>query len=246
MIFKGGRSTYGHILGVLVFEGRAPRIPGDAGNALTFDVPVLYETVEGNFADLINGSEEVKKNLIKAAKNLEAQGVKAILGDCGLISLYQKDIASSLNIPFVSSSLLLLPIIWMLQGQTGKIGVITGHSEYLKKHHLEACGAANIPIILQGMEKYKEFSDVVLMGGNEINIGNMRKDVVAAANNMIGKSKEIRSILLECSNLCSFAKDVKKQTKLPVFDLISAWDLIKYSLDPRDHMEVIKRYGALL
>lgn len=245
MIFKRGLSTYGYILGVLVFKGKTPRIPGDAGNALTFDVPVLYETVEGNFADLIDGSEKVKRNLIKAAKNLESQGVQAILGDCGLMSIYQKDVARNLNIPFISSSLVLLPIMWRLQGETGKIGVITGHSNYLKRHHLEACGAADIPIILHGMEKYKEFSNVVLMGSNEININSMRNDILTAASDMISKSKEIRSILLECSNLCSFVKDIRNQTQLPVFDLISAWNLVKCALDPYDYSELIEKYGAL-
>ncbi len=43
----GGRTTYGHELGILMLDTRFPRIPGDIGNALSFPFPVLYRIVEG-------------------------------------------------------------------------------------------------------------------------------------------------------------------------------------------------------
>ncbi|RKL62301.1 hypothetical protein DXT63_12590 [Thermoanaerobacteraceae bacterium SP2] len=245
MIFKGGYSSYGHVLGVLVFKGSSPRIPGDAGNALTFDFPVSYEIVEGRFSDLIDGSEEIKQSLIRSAQKLEAQGVRAVIGDCGLMSLYQRDVAAKLSIPFFSSSLLLLPLIWKIQGETGKIGVVTGHCGYLKQKHLEACGAGTIPVIIQGMEEKDEFRRVVLEGNDTVDVDRMRQNVLDAVEDMLKKSGEIRSVLLECSNLCSFARDIRKTFRLSVYDLIAAAGIIKYSIWPADYSYSIEKFNLL-
>ena len=42
----GGRHIYGYPIGILMLETRFPRIPGDIGNATTWDFPVLYKIVE--------------------------------------------------------------------------------------------------------------------------------------------------------------------------------------------------------
>ncbi|MGB9878405.1 MAG: hypothetical protein ACPLGZ_00330 [Candidatus Pelagibacter ubique] len=245
MIFKGGHSYYGQVLGILVFESTIPRIPGDPGNALTFNFPVCYEIIEGQFSDLVDGSEKVRENLIKAAKNLENKGVKAIIGDCGLMSIYQRDVSSNLNIPFVSSSLLLLPLIWLLHGEKGKIGIITGHSKYLQKKHLDACGAGNIPVEIQGMEEKDEFCKVVLKGNDTLNFENMKNDVLKAVEELLKRKEGVHSILLECSNLCSFSKDIRERFRLPVYDIIAAIELIKYTIWPVNYSEIMKKYNLL-
>lgn len=245
MKFKGGYSSYGKLLGILVFEGSTPRIPGDAGNALTFDVPVSFGIVKGRFCDLIDGSEEIRQSLIKSAQELEREGVKAVIGDCGLMSLYQRDVASKLTIPFVSSSLILLPLIWKLQGEAGKIGILTGHSDYLRKKHLEASGSGDIPVIVQGMEEKDEFRRVVLEGNITIDVDRMRQNVLEAVEELLKKSDDICSILLECSNLCSFARDIKRNFKLPVYDIISVVEIIKYAILPRDYSKLIEKFNLL-
>jgi len=245
LIFKGGYPTYGQSLGILVFKGSCPRIPGDAGNALTFDFPVIYEIVGGNFSDLIEGSENIKQRLINSAQKLQKKGVSAIIGDCGLMSLYQRNIAENLTVPFISSSLILLPLIWKIQGEKGKIGIITGHSEYLKPHHLEACGAQDLPVVIQGMEDKEEFRKVVLEGKEYINVELMKEDVIKAVDDLMKKSTEIRSILLECSNLCSFSIDIRRHTHLPVYDLIAAVELLKYSIYPPDYENKFKKFSLI-
>ncbi|MDO5411483.1 MAG: hypothetical protein Q4F21_13745, partial [Lachnospiraceae bacterium] len=61
-----GHPYYGQYIGILVFSTVTPRIPGDAGHAASFSCPVRYEVVKGGFADLIEGSEEVKQNILRA------------------------------------------------------------------------------------------------------------------------------------------------------------------------------------
>ncbi len=47
MRVQGGTNLYGFTVGILMLDTRFPRIPGDMGNATTFDFPVRYHRVTG-------------------------------------------------------------------------------------------------------------------------------------------------------------------------------------------------------
>jgi len=221
IIVKGGYSTYGQTIGIISFQGIAPRIPGDIGHADTLDANVCYEILDDvSFMDLVNGSAHSKVALIQAAKRLEQKGVKAITGDCGLLSIYQEDIASQLRIPFFSSSLLLIPLIWSLQGMTGRIGIVTGHSAYLNEQHLAGAGiVADIPLAIFGMENESEFQKVVISGSSVLDTEKMKSEALRVCGEMLEKSPDIKSIVLECSNLPSYAHQISLQIGLPVYDI---------------------------
>ena len=42
-----GAEAYGYCVGILLLDFTSPFVPGDVGNATTYDYPVLYKTVEG-------------------------------------------------------------------------------------------------------------------------------------------------------------------------------------------------------
>ena len=46
-IVRGGRGNYGEAVGILTLDTVFPRIPGDVGNATTFDFPVRFAVVRG-------------------------------------------------------------------------------------------------------------------------------------------------------------------------------------------------------
>src|SRR5665647_2602502 len=103
---SGGRATYGHLVGVLVFAGGAPRIPGDLGHAATLGSGVLYEVLDDvSFRDLVDGSGAACDALVAGALRLQSAGVEVITGDCGLLARYQREIGAALDVPFVTSSL---------------------------------------------------------------------------------------------------------------------------------------------
>jgi hypothetical protein len=39
--------AYGYCVGILLLDVQVPFVPGDVGNATTFDYPVLYKTAPG-------------------------------------------------------------------------------------------------------------------------------------------------------------------------------------------------------
>jgi len=236
MDIRDGFPWYGQKIGVLVFSGTSPRIPGDPGHAHTFSYPVCYGVVEGTFADLIDGSEQIKQHLIDTVTALKAAGVEGIVGDCGLMSLYQDELGSLCGLPVITSSLSLIPFIWNMLGREGPIGVITGHSQLLKQTHLTHSGwTDDIKLVIQGMEKESHFAEIVINGGKHLDPIRMQQDLLSATKKLLEQNSTIRAIILECSNLSSYSKTVYEMTKLPVFDIIAVANLLSYALNPPDY-----------
>ena len=228
-----GYPFYGQRLGVLVFSTVTPRAVGDPGNALSFDYPVRYEVVEGGFADLIEGSPRILQSLDEAGRRLAAVGVRAVLGDCGLMSLYQTELAARWDMLFAGSSLCQLPLMWQLVGRTGSLGVITGHSELLSARHLESSGAtAEMKLSVQGMEDEQHFREIVIEGGLHLDVEQMRRDVLSAARKLREKTPDLRAVVLECSNIGTYSADVVEELGLPVFDVITAANLMQQAVAP--------------
>ncbi|QQO10881.1 hypothetical protein [Breznakiella homolactica] len=234
-MIRTGYPFYGQDVGILVFSTTTPRIPGDAGNALSFPYPVCYQIVEGGFADLIDGSPQIRRNLLNAIEALKAKGISAVVGDCGLMSLYQRDMAAESGLITAASSLCQIPLIWQLIGKKGKIGIITGHSELLKEAHLLQSGwTPEIPLVIQGMEDEAHFEEIVIKGGHALKPELMEQDVRRACRKLQERDGDLRAVLIECSNLATFSRMVRDETGLPVFDLIGAADLVAHSVCPRN------------
>ena len=231
MIAESGYPFYGQYIGVLVFNGNSPRVPGDPGHAATFPIPTCYEVVTGTFADLLKGSEEIKRKLCDAVKNLENKGVRAVIGDCGLMALYQQEMAASSSLPILSSALVLVPLLWNLIGRRGTIGIITGHSSLLHDKHLYGAGIGpDIKLEIQGMEHEKHFREIIIDGGLDLNVNLMGKDILAATAKLLRKNKEVKVILLECSNLATYSLSLQEEYKLPVFDITGAVLMLKHAI----------------
>lgn len=81
---------------MLVFRGKSPRIPGDAGHAGSFGYPVRYQIVDCGFMDLVEGSGKTMEKLRQACKQLREEGIRGVVADCGLVSLYQRELGEEL------------------------------------------------------------------------------------------------------------------------------------------------------
>ncbi len=232
-MFAAGYPFYGQDVGILVFSTVTPRPPGDAGNAASFSYPVLYEVVSGGFADLVEGGSSIQENLLAAGRELVKKGVRAIVGDCGLMSLYQGCLGAELKVPFAGSSLCQIPMIWELIGRSGSIGIITGHSDLLKETHLRASGWRNdIQLSIQGMQDEPHFNEIVIQGGLALDVDQMRADVLAAGEKLRSKTPDLRAVILECSNLSTYSADLAGTLNIPVFDTMSAANMLAYAVHP--------------
>lgn len=226
-------------IGVLLFETAGCRLLGDPGYPGTFEFPVRYGVVGGSYRDLIEGSGEACTRLCEAARALERDGAAAIAGDCGLMGLYQKELAKAVHVPVISSSLVLLPFMRGILPADRKIGILTGHSGLLGEHHLRGAGVENRDgIVIQGMENEPHFREAVIEGAAVQNYSRMLKDVLNGVQKLrhaCGKTDPLGAVLLECSNLAVFGAEITEKYKVPVFDINTAvylltgvWDKKKY------------------
>lgn len=220
-VIFGGRTNYGETIGILMLDTRFPRIPGDVGNATTFNFPVRYKLVKGASIERVieEGDEALLLPFIKEAKDLEAEGVRAITTSCGFLALFQKEIAAQLSIPFFSSSLIQAKIASQIIAPNKKVGIITAEAKSLNEKHFKAVGIQDVPKIVLGMDDTEEFFETFLKGKETLDVEKTRYEMIKAGNQIRAEHPDIGALVLECTNMCPFSKAIQDTTGLPVFDI---------------------------
>ena len=113
------------------------------------------------------------------------------------------------------------------------MGIITGHSDLLKEDHLRSSGwSEEIKLAIEGMQTRAHFNEIVICGEMDLDPARMSAEVVDAALTLRRNEPELKAIILECSNLATYSRAVAKATGLPVFDTMSAANLLQYGLCP--------------
>lgn len=218
---RPGAESYGHAVGVILIEVSTPFIPGDVGNASTFPFPVLYKTVPGVTLDgLIERSDTGRLDaVIETARYLERHGVRLIASDCGYMIHYQEKVAAAVSVPVVLSSLLMLPMLEAGLGRDAKVGVICANRRRLTDGMLRLAGMRDPRrAVVYGMEESAAFRKPVLEEYPVLDSDAVEADLCAVARTMVEAHPETGPILLECSNMPSYAHAVQKGTGRPVFD----------------------------
>jgi len=232
----GGKNIYGYPIGILMLETKFPRIPGEIGNATTWDFPVLYKIVKKATPDMVvrKGAPGLLDPFIRGAQELEKEGVRAITTNCGFLTLFQKEMASAVNIPVFTSSLMQVPLVSMMIKQSQKVGIITIHSKSLTQKHLSCVGADEIPHVIYGTEGEEEFSRVILDDEMELDVNKSRDDLVRVARRMVSEHPEVGAIVLECTNMPPYAAAIQKEINLPIFDIYTLVTMVYHAVVRRD------------
>lgn len=224
MYHQGGQNICGISIGVLCLESYFPKPPGHIKNPSALPFTLLYETMKGITVPklLQDPSPEMIMPLIEAAQRLEAEGVRAITGSCGFLALFQKEIAQAVSIPVFTSSLIQVPLAYHMGGGSAPVGVITASKASLTDRHFDAVGAANIPVVIQGLEGSCEFREVILENQRTaMDMAKIETEVLAATEALLAQNPEIGAIVLECTDLPPYAHMIQKQVQRPVYDIIT-------------------------
>jgi len=239
-ILKGGRPFYGEALGILMLDMKAPLIPGNVGNANSYDFPVRFkvlETVPSDWWCDVQGPDEKRFEIfIKAAKALEEEGVRAITTGCGFFAIYQKKAAPLLRVPLFASPLLMVPMVSRMLGGNQRVGVISAGGQHLTRgDFLANVGIdASIPIAVGGLENTEEFHHVhVTQRKPDIDPEKMEREVVKAAVELVQRYPDIGAFVFECSDIPPYARATSEATGLPVFDFITLAHLVYRATVPR-------------
>jgi len=216
----------GFAVGILLLDYKGPFVPGDVGNATSYDYPVLFRTVpKATSARVFSGDPELEAAVIEAAKALEAQGVKGISSDCGYFVNYQDAVAKAVKVPVYLSSLLQLPFISACIGRDRPIGVICANATALGNRLLEMTGlGADREVFIKGMRDEPVFGSSVTGDCMQLDPEVLESEVVGVAKRMVRERPELGAFLIECSMLPPYAKAIQDATGLPVFDFITMID----------------------
>lgn len=220
---KPGQLSYGEAIGILLLENYAPYIPGDVANATTYDFPVRFQRVpDFSVARIMDHDMSPVDNLIRAAVELQSEGVRAITGDCGFMALYQDRIAEAVEVPVFLSSLMQIPFIRLILQPESKIGVITANAVSLDQDVLGRAGVhSSEDLVIRGLEETKHFSRAVFREEGVLDSDIVEGEVLEAVGEVLKADPEVRAILLECSLLPPYGAAVREATGLPVFDYVT-------------------------
>lgn len=203
----------------MVIENYVPFVPGDVANATSYGFPVRFARLPGATpARLFAHDETLIDAVLDTARELEAEGVRAITGDCGFLATYQDRIARQLRVPVFLSSLLQLDFVDRITGPEGKTGVITANGSSVDRALLDR--VTTVPeerLRILGLEECAEFVSAVFDEKGSIDTALVEQEVLERARTLAADGA-VRAILLECSLLPPYAAAVQAETGLPVFD----------------------------
>ena len=219
MRVQGGTNLYGFSVGILMLDTRFPRIPGDMGNAGTFDFPVRFATVPGAGPDSVVHRREdgALPAFVVAAQELIDAGAHGIATTCGFLARWQDALTAKVSVPVMTSVLLAAPLVARTLPRGKRLGVVTYSAADLDGPVLAGVGVpTDTPVT--GVDPDGVFARTIRHGGTALDRGAMAADVVAAAQRLVAAHPDVGAIVLECANMPPYADDVRRATGLPVHD----------------------------
>ena len=234
-VAHGGKAIYGARLGILMLEARFPRIPGDMGNASTWSFPVLYKVVSGASPERVvrHRAAGLLPDFLAAARELATLGADGITTNCGFLSLYQKELAAAVSVPVATSSLMQVPMIQSTLPLGKRVGVLTVNAATLTSEHLTAIGVdPSLPVV--GTDGGREFTRVMIGNEPTMDVAAAELDILDAGRALVARHANIGAVLLECTNMVPYARTLREELQLPVYDIYSFMTWFHAGLAPRD------------
>ena len=217
-------------IGILMLDTAFTRVEGDVGNPDTFNYPVRYKKIKGATAARIvnveSPDEVLVSRFIEAARELEADGAVGLISSCGFLSVLQNQIANSVNIPVILSSLNLIPLMQSSLGHKA-IGVITADDTQLSTQALAAGNIVPDSVHVTGMQSSKVFVEFIFESSNvDPDKQRLSQDLIDVAKTLLNTSPAVSILVLECTNLQPYAATLNKALKLPVIGIVNAANLL--------------------
>ena len=167
-------------------------IPGDIAHPDTFSFPVKYVRVKGcHYKTIVEAPDEAAlEAMIKASQQLEREGVRGIITNCGFNAIFHKELSNAVFVPLISSSLTQVPLVHAFLKKECSIGIITADKRYLSEKHLSNVGIdQTIPIQIIGLEDSEEFSKIRHNSVAVFNVDKFFVELRVLVTNLVSKNK---------------------------------------------------------
>jgi len=218
------------ILGVVRLDYNYPPSAGDVDCPGSYDYQVIYRCVPGLTFEMAQAgmmTYTVQQQFVSCIKWLEAQGAVGITGDCGFMMAFQPLARDVAMVPVFMSAMVQCPMVSVAFDKYDKILILTANGSTLKPQKetlLSHCGfdVDDDRFIIQGCQDIPGFDAVAK--GARVDVDFVTPGVVKLAHGIIDKFPDIRSIVLECTELPPYADALRQSTGLPVWDAITCAD----------------------
>ena len=228
IVARRGHSCYGMGLGIIILDEVYPGFPGDVRNASAYDFPIQYEIAAGvDIAKLVHeeNKQPCLQPVLRAAQKLERMGCRAIAAECGYFSLFQKEIASEVNVPVFMSSLLQVPFAQQLIGPKKVVGVLVAESDYLTDGHLTSVGVTlGSNYVVAGAKDNGQCPEFDNLWAADIrpelptaNFDKAEADLLKMARNFADAHPNMGALVLECTGFQPFARTIQRHLEIPIF-----------------------------
>ncbi|EPJ44836.1 MAG: hypothetical protein OFPI_38740 [Osedax symbiont Rs2] len=208
-------------IGIIMLNTEFPRPIGDIGNLQSYQYPAhIFKLSKANVSNVVCSelAPELIEEVIDAAQSLKAAGANIITTSCGFLTPLQAQVQTEIGLPFLASSLCLLPFLRQAFGRHCPIGVLTFDSRELSEQHFN--GHYDDKLVIAGIENGRELHQVIKQGKTELNSQRAEQDVIEAAQQLMRQQPSC--LLLECTNLSPYKEKLRQHFQLPVFDLLDA------------------------
>lgn len=203
-------------LGILILDTRFPRPPGDIGCAATFEragIPVRYLRMHGVDPQraVVEGDASLVDTVVRGALELERAGAALVATTCGFLCRYQSRLEAALRVPVLSSSLLQVR-------ELPAPGIVTIDRDSLGEPELHGAGVPDgVPV--EGVRHGSEFRERILGNDDHLDPERACEDVVRAATELVRRHAQLRSVVLECTNMPPYREAVRRAVGRPVHDM---------------------------
>jgi Asp/Glu/hydantoin racemase len=221
------------VIGVLCLDTSFTKIPGHIRNPVTFRFPVRCKVVTGATAQRVvhEADPRLLDPFLRAARELEQDGVAAITSACGFLAIFQRQLADAVSIPVFSSSLRQLPMVHRMLRADQTVGLLTAAESSLTPRHFEAVGAQAVPVRVAGMQAQPEFREVILEARRpDLDAERLEREVLLVARQLVRTSPDIGALVIECTDLAPFAHAIQALAGVPVFDIVTLTEMVHRTL----------------
>jgi hypothetical protein len=194
---------------------------GSLLNPETFGLPILSEIVEGAFAErVIRGDPSLEGACVTAARRLVERGASVIAGDCGFLIRHQDAISAAVDVPVITSSLLLIPTLLRQLASGEKLAILTADARHLGEELLNVQNVRDRErLVIGGIEGGIYMRNTVARPLVRTDLDQIAHEVGECIGQLRGQHPEIAMLLFECTGFPVVSKALRRKTGLPIYDI---------------------------
>ncbi|PDT33403.1 MULTISPECIES: hypothetical protein [Sinorhizobium] len=224
------------VLGILELdEGLSPDDPAylpreeSLFHPATFNRPIITEMVESAFAEVvIRGDASLEGACVAAARRLVDRGADVITADCGFMIRHQAAISAAVDVPVVTSSLLLVHALLRQLAPAKKLAVITADSRHCTEDLLGIHQAFDRKrVVIGGIQDGIYVRNALARPLVRTDVEQIEQEVGGCIARLRIEHPEIALILFECTGFPVVTNTLRRKTGLPIYDIT---DLCKLTL----------------